>query len=210
MSQLNGGPVSGQTPRGLSSRLRHSGQLPGQQDEIQILHSVIVGLQQEILLCNNQKKRATDQLACLITLVKNAWEGDKEASQNVGKIVGVSPPEIEIDFSLQQSKRVIAKVKPNVINRWARLSMGVLNREYKKHEMDIEMRQRMYLLQRNAYLDEQMSLNVQHEALHTASASGSQYLNHPEQVTVKYRKGSANTTRRRPTSKHLYRQPVPL
>ena len=70
MSQLNGGPISSHSYGGLSERLRRSGQLSSHVEEIQTLHRVVAGLQQDILQCNTQRKRATDQLACLISLVK--------------------------------------------------------------------------------------------------------------------------------------------
>jgi len=108
------------------------------------------------LLQNYQEElnNTKNQLQCLIHFVRRAWSGDVQASIHVANIVGVAPP----DLCLQSgTNKIVTTPKPAAINNWAILTHGLLKQEYLKSEKDQRTEQLEYLLERNEFLDKQLS-----------------------------------------------------
>lgn len=118
-------------------------------DDINIMHTQLLQSQAE-----NQKLKA--QLEGLISLVRKAWSGDHSAAIDVAIIVGVSPPTLEISSTMNE---LVAVPKPPAVNNWLKLTIGLINKDYKERQLMIKARQLMYLHHREAYIDEQMEGN---------------------------------------------------
>ncbi|XP_070574728.1 uncharacterized protein [Ptychodera flava] len=145
-----------------------------------VFRETIARMRQEVLESKAETQRVQDQLNCLIHLVKRAWLGDAAASIHVANIVGVAPPnmttqEVENDmvavhaepkhprgkysssvsFITEGPISVTTHVtKPRVINNWAMLAIGLLNRYYKEKEIEAEEQAKKHLTRRIDYLEE--------------------------------------------------------
>ncbi|KAK3750551.1 hypothetical protein QZH41_011083, partial [Actinostola sp. cb2023] len=82
-----------------------------------------------------------------------AWSGDKIADLHVANIVGVAPPAIQ--KKEQEQFKVFSK--PDPVNNWARLCVGLLNKMYREEELELRASQLMYLQDREGYLDDELA-----------------------------------------------------
>ncbi|CAD5113205.1 DgyrCDS2392 [Dimorphilus gyrociliatus] len=211
-----------------TKRVQSAGLFRSPSNHISYLNSEICRLEEEAAQYKAENQRTNDKLNCLISLVKNAWNGDRAASIHVAKIVGAAPPEIDVETTENNTIVLTAKPKPKALNNWALLTIGLLNREYKKIEMSIAKEQNLRLEQRRLYLEEQLIENrhskmaiVPPNSPRTGKRDEQQKTtailqNHEKTFTKRHRAGSAPVTRprqirvNRPASaqKHLNVQPV--
>ncbi|XP_070574729.1 uncharacterized protein [Ptychodera flava] len=119
-----------------------------------VFRETIARMRQEVLESKAETQRVQDQLNCLIHLVKRAWLGDAAASIHVANIVGVAPPNMTTQEVENDMVAVHAEPKPRVINNWAMLAIGLLNRYYKEKEIEAEEQAKKHLTRRIDYLEE--------------------------------------------------------
>ncbi|XP_077983389.1 uncharacterized protein LOC144438222 isoform X1 [Glandiceps talaboti] len=151
-----------------------------------VFRETIARMRQEVLESKAETQRVQDQLNCLIHLVKRAWIGDSAAAIHVAHIVGVAPPNIatketendlvamqleprgkkeSVAFITEGHMRVTTHItQPRVINNWAMLTIGLLNRYYKELERQAEEEAKLHLTRRIDYLEELM---IHHRSLLT-------------------------------------------
>ncbi|XP_064640461.1 uncharacterized protein LOC135495591 [Lineus longissimus] len=165
--------------------------------EVMYLHEVINGMHTELERSRVEAQRSNAQLECLMTLVRRAWAGDQEAASHVGTIIGAAPPDIEIEKT-EEGNVVTSKPKSRAVNNWARLCIGLLNREYKQLEIEMNGLQHVYLANRNTFLEEEI---VSHEDLLTKTVP---LRRHRSDDVLGVRPGSRqqNTRQDRPISSH--------
>ncbi|XP_038070309.1 uncharacterized protein LOC119739431 [Patiria miniata] len=119
----------------------------------------IANMRLEVLEAKAETQRVRDQLNCLIMLVKRAWMGDQAAAVHVANIVGAAPPKFLRD---EQNEEVSAINKNRSLHHWAMLSIGLLNRHYRRLEAQALSRAKQRLQERQDYLDQQLT---KHRAL---------------------------------------------
>ncbi|XP_074646115.1 uncharacterized protein LOC141902340 [Tubulanus polymorphus] len=179
----------------------------------------IVLLQDELSKSKIENQKLNNQLACLISLVRKAWTGDKESAVHVANIVGVAPPDLNMEEIDGSKVALTAKPKPQALNHWARLTIGLLNRQYKQLEDDLQIHQYQYLEDRNDYLNDQI---YEHQQMMTRpnTANRNRYQDVMDRIMRPQRPPTATAgSIERPVSGtvnkkkgvigHLYRQPKP-
>lgn len=150
-------------PKGLTDKERHR----NVSKECQALRDLVNKLKLELLQSQVEAQKVRDQLQCVIYLVRRAWQGDETASIHVSNIVGVAPPRIQKNPELDE---FTVTPKSKVLNGWARLVIGLLNRIYHEEELELRAKQLLYMRDREELLDEQL---MSHNAVtqHSTSAS---------------------------------------
>ncbi|XP_077983390.1 uncharacterized protein LOC144438222 isoform X2 [Glandiceps talaboti] len=129
-----------------------------------VFRETIARMRQEVLESKAETQRVQDQLNCLIHLVKRAWIGDSAAAIHVAHIVGVAPPNIATKETENDLVAMQLEPRPRVINNWAMLTIGLLNRYYKELERQAEEEAKLHLTRRIDYLEELM---IHHRSLLT-------------------------------------------
>ncbi|XP_028392059.1 uncharacterized protein LOC114516707 [Dendronephthya gigantea] len=119
-------------------------------DDVEVLKAKLLRSEAE-----NQKLR--QQLQSLILLVKKAWTGDHSAAIDVALIVGVSPPTLEVSSLTDE---IVAVPKSQCVNNWLRLTVGLINKQFKESRTTAMAEQLLHLRDREAFIDEQMESKV--------------------------------------------------
>ncbi|ELT95791.1 hypothetical protein CAPTEDRAFT_221045 [Capitella teleta] len=192
-------------------------------------HEKVEQLQFELLNSQTELRRVSDQLNCLIMLVKKAWMGDSSAAKHVAKIVGVAPPDVD-ELEIDPDKMIanyITKPKSKALNHWALLTIGLLNRDYKQLERQLEEEQLQHLQQREQLLDRELSSAPPFSLLHRRPSlerrpRNNGFVREEEQRRVPARpppspvpsqdsqiplSSRPSSAWKKPTVKHLYRTP---
>ncbi|CAB3976746.1 Hypothetical predicted protein [Paramuricea clavata] len=115
-------------------------------DDIRILEA-------KLLQSETENQRLREQLHGLILLVKKAWTGDHSAAIDVALIVGVARPTLEVS---SMTDEMVAVPKSPCINNWFRLTVGLINKEYKEKQTTAKAQQMLHFRNREAFIDEQM------------------------------------------------------
>ncbi|KAI8790602.1 protein Wnt [Biomphalaria glabrata] len=113
-------------------------------------------VKQELVNCKLENKKLTDQLNCLLSLIKRSWTGDRLATIHLSKIVGVTP--IESDNQNGSNARansadVTFIRKRRCEQNWERLAFKLLEREYLTAQSELRQHQQHYLVNRQLYMD---------------------------------------------------------
>ncbi|GFS06300.1 protein Wnt [Elysia marginata] len=119
-------------------------------------------MKQQLLNYQVDNKKLSDQLNCLVSLIKRSWTGDKHATVHLSNIVGMEPPSYSI--STQISEGSMARPNSQVYNvsqqaktrseqNWERMALKLLERDYQAVEQEILEYQQRYIENRQAYMD---------------------------------------------------------
>uniref|UniRef100_A0A0B6XYW6 Uncharacterized protein n=1 Tax=Arion vulgaris TaxID=1028688 RepID=A0A0B6XYW6_9EUPU len=115
-------------------------------------------LRQDLAAKQTENQKLTDQLNCLVSLIKRSWSGDKHATLHLSNIVGMEPPEcLDVNDgrdtypSLHLYPSPLAKARWE--KNWERLTVKLLNREYLSVQQEIREYQQQYIENRQAYMD---------------------------------------------------------
>nr|XP_032826990.1 uncharacterized protein LOC116952070 isoform X1 [Petromyzon marinus] len=115
--------------------------------EVFRLRETVARLNRELIALRAAVHFGQEQLGCLTGLVKRAWTGDAAAAVHVANIVGVAPPRLTVGDSADGRKIVMAHIKH--ISPWKATGS-------EKEDNNSTRESTKRLIQRTAYLDEQM------------------------------------------------------
>ncbi|XP_070202208.1 uncharacterized protein [Littorina saxatilis] len=123
-------------------------------------------LQQQLTKSRGETQRARDKLNCLISLVRRSWNGDRNASIHLANIVGLDLPPDLLDSggtAGRPTSRVntASRLENRAVMNWKRLTLRLLDRDYKMMQQEIEEHQRLYIENRSRYMDEVMNSHQQ-------------------------------------------------
>ncbi|KAH3855137.1 uncharacterized protein LOC127870930 [Dreissena polymorpha] len=117
-----------------------------------VLMEIITKLKQDLQHSRSENSKLVDQLNCLISLVRRAWSGEQGAIMHLANIVGMEPPTFGINPDMNRNTPMPDKSRA-VLN-WERLSVKLLEKDYKTIQEDIRMRQELHIQNREQYMNE--------------------------------------------------------
>ncbi|CAG5120753.1 unnamed protein product [Candidula unifasciata] len=113
-------------------------------------------MKQELAAKRAENHKLTDQVNCLISLIKRSWTGDVNAVLHLSNIVGMEPPP-HLSMSAGQDARPNSQLYPATMTRcekhWERLTIKLLNKEYLSVQREIREYQQRHFESRQAYMD---------------------------------------------------------
>ncbi|XP_013384019.1 uncharacterized protein LOC106154267 [Lingula anatina] len=205
------GGSEGNLKLAINTKIKMSRQLGKQRamsagPDAKVARQMMAQLRQELLECKSELQKTTDQLNCLVMLVKRAWTGDKAAAIHVANVVGVAPP----DFEGKENNTITPKPKTRSLQNWALLTIGLLQREYKALEREVQDRQKIFFQSRQGFLEEQLIQHRDMLAVGRGRDGGHKRTSTVEEVDRLFLKNQKKPDRvqsAKKTSKHLYRSP---
>ncbi|CAL1547213.1 unnamed protein product [Lymnaea stagnalis] len=118
----------------------------------------IQNIKKELLHYKKENKKLTDQLNCLVSLIRRSWTGDRIATGHLSNIVGISPPHHLATSSGTHARpnssvdTAITKTRRCEQN-WERFALKLLEREYMAVQTEIRKHQQHYIENRQLYMD---------------------------------------------------------
>ncbi|KAH9503564.1 hypothetical protein Btru_068194 [Bulinus truncatus] len=113
-------------------------------------------LKQELQKYQLQNKKLSDQLNCLLSLIKRSWAGDRLATVHLSNIVGLNPTYSESqngNIARANSADVTFIKNRRCEQNWERLAFKLLEREYLSVQKELRQHQQHYLENRQLYMD---------------------------------------------------------
>ncbi|XP_005109302.1 uncharacterized protein LOC101847530 isoform X2 [Aplysia californica] len=116
--------------------------------------NVVQLLKQELSACQADNKKLTDQLNCLISLIKRSWTGDRHATIHLSNIVGLEPPKqgMKNDGTIARPNSQVQTKTKNECH-WERFALKLLERDYQAVQAEIKECQQRYLENRQLYME---------------------------------------------------------
>ncbi|KAK6185031.1 hypothetical protein SNE40_007357 [Patella caerulea] len=121
-------------------------------------------LQEKLEQSQDETHQVSNQLSCLISLVKRSWMGDRVATYHVANIIG-----IPVSDEVGKMNLPFVDTKPKAIMNWERFTLRLLDNEYKAVKDEIKERQQHYINYRELYMDHILNTHqdeMSHLALH--------------------------------------------
>ncbi|XP_059177221.1 uncharacterized protein LOC131956688 [Physella acuta] len=182
-------------------------------DNEALAKNALLSLKQELLHYQQENKKMTDQLNCLVSLIKRSWTGDRLATVHLSKIVGLPPPPVAntegnvarpnstVDFA--SSKKIRCE------QNWERLAIKLLDREYMSVQKEISDHQQRYMENRKYYMEailQDHHNNMAHISLHRKTEPTAEEMGKMKVPQTKTQRGSLRRTQSAGSRKFLMAQ----